>query len=443
MMTITSAKSRNLTPAPEIPSSVPEKIEYLFLFLLFLSCSTPYRISTGAFSIGLTEIGAWVFIFWRWITGERAEEETGRTARWLTWGLRAIAVWAGILWLISENWAGRREMFYDWLLAALVFSAVLRSPIRDSKRLALIFVLAALPNAILGVMQHFSGIGLAPKDFSGWSRGAAFFPVYGFFGHSNDLAVFLYWPFLMAAGLIFSRKGWSRLMYAVLTVLFGLALYWTVSRATLLTLGVMVVILAMMYFLPRRKAFLTAMAAGLGAAVLLLAGIFLSQPLSRINRILSGRLDLWGGALQVISGDPWLMPFGYLSLSGSHNGFSVFWLPHNIYLLSWIEYGWPGLLLQIGMAAFFLAGGLKRYAGLRLHPAAACLWAGLAGLFLINGMASLYFHEPYVIVNFICVAAIWVFQIREIDSTHALPQAAPPSPRKPAPAAATAHPPRP
>ncbi len=440
MTTNSSLKSRGRSPAFQIPSAVLKKIEYFLLFLLFLSCSSPYRFSTVSSSIGLTEIGAWIFIFWRWMTGGGGEE-TERTARWLTRGLRVIAVWAGILWLLSANWDGRRGMFYDWLLAALVCSAVIRSPVRDSNRLALIFVLAALPNAFLGVVQYLSGIGLASKDFSGWNPGAASLPVYGFFGHSNDLAVFLYWPLLLSAGLAFLRRGWSRLPYALMAVLFGLAMYWTISRSTLLTLGVVAAILALMYFLPRRKTFLAAMAAGMGVGVLLLAGIFLTQNIDRINRLLSGRLNLWSSAIQVISADPFWLPFGYLSFPP--DGRSVFWLPHNIYILSWMEFGWPGLVLLIGMAVFFLAGGLKRYAGLRRHPAAACLWAGLTGLFLVNGMASLYFHEPYVIVNFMCVAAIWIFQICEIDSTPSLPQADPPAAQKPTRSAKSARPSRP
>lgn len=385
------------------------------ILLLFLCCSSPFKIWAGDYSIGLSAIGAVIFILWRWMAGGRAEAETGRIARWLIRGLWAIAVWGGILWLISENWAGRGGMFLDWVLAALVFSALLRTPVKDAKQLALLFVLAAIPNALLGLAQHISGVGLAPKDFSGWSRGAAFFPVYGFFGHSNDLAVYLYWPFLMAAGLFFQRQGWSRLIFAILAAVFGLALYWTVSRSILLTLGAAAVILAIMYFLPRRKAFLAAMAAGLGAAVLLLAGIFLTQNVDRINRILSGRLDLWGRALQVIAGDACLLPFGYLSIPPA--GVPVFWLPHNIYILAWIEYGWPGIILLIGMACFFILSGLRRYPEIRKLPLAAWLWTGLAGVFLINGMASLYLHESYIIVYFICVAALWVIQLREIDST--------------------------
>ncbi|MGB7539024.1 MAG: O-antigen ligase family protein [Anaerolineales bacterium] len=398
------------------------------VFMLFLSCTSPYKIWIGDYSIGLTEIGAWVFILWRWMTGGRAAAETGRIARWLIRGLWAIAVWAGILWLLSVNWAGRREMFLDWVLAALVFSALLRSPVKVS-RLALIFVLAAIPNAVLGVVQHLSGIGLAPKDFTGWREGAAFFPVYGFFGHSNDLAVFLYWPFLLSAGLAVLYRGWSRLLCAAMLGLFGLTLYWTVSRSTLLTLGVAAVILGLMFFLPRKKAFLAVMAVGVVAAILLVAGIFLTQPLEQINVMLSGRWNLWGIALQVISGDPLWLPFGYLAIPPAE--LSIFYLPHNIYLLSWIEYGWPGILLLIGMAVFFISGGVKRYAGLRLQPAAACLWAGLAGLFLVNGMVILYLHEPYVIVNFMCVAAIWIFMIREIDAASAASQTGDPALPKP------------
>jgi O-antigen ligase len=437
MMAIFPPRFQERFRAIKIPSTVLEKIEYLMLFLLCLSCSSPYRITTGSLSFGLTGIFAWVYIFWRWVAGGRVKAETGRMARWLIRGLWAIAVWAGFLWLISENWVMRREVFFDWVLAALVFSALLRSPVKVS-RLVLIFVLAAIPNAILGVAQQVSGIGLAPKDFSGWSEGAAFFPVYGFFGHSNDLAVYLYWPFLLAGGLAVSQRGGSRLLYAAMAVLFGLVLYWTVSRTTLLTLCVVAAILALMYFLPRKKVFLTAMAAGLGAAILLLAVIFLTQPTEQINVILSGRLNLWSSTLKIISSDPLRLPFGYLAIPTTR--LSVFYIPHNIYLLSWIEFGWPGLLLLMGMAVFFVSGGLKQYEGLRRQPSAACLWAGLAGLFLVNGMTSLYFHEPYMIVNFICAAAIWIFMIREIESSSQVTQTADSAARTPIPAGKTVRP---
>ena len=399
---------------PWTSAAILESVEYVLLFLLFLFSSTPYRITVNSFSVSLTEIFAWIYILWRWAAGGRQDKEAERGIRWLIRGFFMLAAWSGFLWLLSIDWNTRRIMFLDWALAALVFLCLLRSPIKDWRRIALLFVLAALPNAILGMLQHAMGIGLAPKDFSGWGNDASNFPVYGYFRHSNDLAVYLYWPFLISAALSFVHRTWSRLFFAVLTVLFGVVLYWTISRSTLLTIAILVVLVPIIFFVSRRKSFLRILAVGIGIAALALAGILLTQPIGRINEILSGRLDLWGGALRIIFQDEYLLPLGYLAIPPE--SLRVFWIPHNIYILFWIEFGWVGIILLAGMAGFLLWTGWTRYEKLHSHRPAAVLWSGLAGLFLINGMASLYFHETHIIVAFICVAAIWIAQIREIDS---------------------------
>jgi hypothetical protein len=398
---------------PQISSAVLERIELLLLFLLFLSCSTSYRITAGGTTIGLAEIAAWVYILWRWAAGGEADKETERDFRWMIRGLRFIAVWAGILWCVSLNWNARREMFLDWVLALLVFSCLLRSPVKDSRRLAFLVILAALPNALLGAVQHVLGIGLAPKDFSGWSENAAGLPVYGFFGHPNDLAVYLYWPFLICIVFIFTgRKAW-RALFFILAGLFGAVLYQTISRSTLLTLAAVAVVLAVLVLLPRKKPFLLAMTAGAGAGAAALAWFLSRVSFNQLNLILSGRLLLWKSTLHIISKDLLYLPAGYLFTPPAN--ILVFWIPHNIYLLSWMQFGWLGIPLLAGWGFFFLSSGWNRYERLRRHPVAAVLWVGLAGLFLVNGIVSLYFHEPYVIVNFICVSALWAALVREVD----------------------------
>ncbi|MBN1439865.1 MAG: hypothetical protein JW929_10690 [Anaerolineales bacterium] len=393
--------------------------EYFLLFLLFTACSTPYRINPGSVSVGLSEIVAWLYILWRCATGSYGGKEEERNGRWLMRGIGLLAVWAALLWAISPNWITRRGMFTDWLLAGAVLLCLLHSPIKDWKRIALLMVLAALPNAFLGALQYGMGIGLAPKDLSGWSKGAASFPIYGLFRHSNDLAVYLYWPVLLCIGLAASGRNWIRASYAVLAFFFGLILWWTVSRSTLFTLALAGAGLALIFLLRRKKAFAWAMAGGAACAAAGLAGLFLALPLDRINRMISGRLGLWDRTINLIVGDPLLLPMGYLAEPPPT--LRVFWIPHNIYLLSWIEYGWPGVVLLAGLAGFFLWGGWKRYERLRSHPGAAALWAGFAGLFLLNGMVSLYFHETYVILNFIAAAAVWIAQMREIDLSTETP----------------------
>jgi hypothetical protein len=395
-----------------------EILESVFLFALFLSCTIPYTVLAGSATLSPAEIFGWLFILWRWTTGGIEWASLGFGVKRLIWGFRVFAVWSGLLWLFSTNWPERGGMFLDWLLAALLVECLLRSPWNDWKRIASLYVWAALPTCVWGVMQHAMGIGLAPKDFAGWSSNAASIPIAGFFGHPNDLAVYLFWPLLVCIGLVWAYHSWRRIVYGLLTLLYGLVMYWTISRTTLLAVGFVAVLAALVILIPRRRIFLLVAAIGAGLTAIAIAWIFLTIPFNQINVTLSGRLYLWNQALQVIFLDKYLLAFGYLSVPPAN--LSVWYIPHNIYILSWIEFGVPGLLVLMGLAAYLLYSGWKRYEKLRSHFPAAVLWGGLAGLFLIGGMADLYFHELYVIINFICVLGLWAAQLREIDSPPAL-----------------------
>jgi hypothetical protein len=396
-----------------------EILESVFLLALFLSCTIPYTVVAGSVLLSPAEIFAWLFILWRWTTGGTERAKLDRGVKRLIWGFRVFAVWSGLLWLFSSDWPERRGMFLDWLLVALLIDCLLRSPWNDWKRIASLYVWAALPTSVWGVIQHAMGIGLAPKDFAGWSSNAASIPIAGFFGHPNDLAIYLYWPLLVCIGLVWAYQSWHRIVYGLLTLFYGLVMYWTISRTTLLAVVFVAVLTALVVLIRRKRIFLLAVIAGVAVTALAISWIFLTIPLDRINSTLSGRLDLWSQGLQLIFSDKYLLPFGY-NLSSSGNNPSIWWLPHNIYSLSWLEFGWPGILLLVGLAAYLLYSGWKRYEKLRSHFPAAVLWGGLAGLFLIGGMADLYFQEPYVTINFLCVMALWAAQLREIDASPSL-----------------------
>jgi len=391
-----------------------EKVEYVFLFGLFLSCATDYLIPSPRTSVSPAEIFSCLFILWRWTVGGMENAQLGRGIRRLIWAFRLFAIYAGILWLFSNDWFNRRGMLVDWVLAALLVDCLLRSRWSDWKPVAALFILAALPNAVWSALQHAMGLGLAPKGLFGWGGGATSSPIMGFFGYSNNLATYLYWPLLVCAGMVAASRTWRRIPYLALTLLYGLVLYWTISRSTLLTVGFVVVVLLFLFLFHHRKQFLIAAAIGTVLAALAVSWIFLTQPLAWINSILSDRLNLWNAGLQIIFSNKYLLPFGYLTIPPT--GLSIVWVPNNIYILSWIEFGVPGFLLLIGLGGFFLYSGWRRYDKLRTRFPTAVLWGGLAGLFLINGMAILYFQETYIIINFLCVTAIWAAQLREIDS---------------------------
>jgi len=393
-----------------------EILEGVFLFALFLSCTIPYTVLAGSVIISPAEIFAGLFILWRWTAGRTEWARLDRGVKRLIWGFRVFAVWSGLLWLSSGDWVDRRGMFVDWAFAALLVDCLLRSPWNDWKRIASLYVWAALPTSVWGVMQHAMGIGLAPKDFAGWSSNASSILIKGFFGFPNDLAVYIYWPLLVCIGLTWAYHSWRRIVYALLTLLYGLVLYWTISRTTLLAVVFVAVLTALVVLIRRRRIFLVAVIAGAAVTALAIAWIFLTIPLDRINLTLSGRFDAWSQSLQLIFSDKYLLPLGY-NLIGSGNNPSIWWLPHNIYLLSWLEFGWPGVLLLVGLVGYLLYSGWKRYGELRSHFPVAVLWGGIAGLFFVGGMADLYFHEPYVIINFICVLGLWAAQLRWIDAS--------------------------
>jgi hypothetical protein len=392
-----------------------ETVETALLFLLFLSCATPYRFDIDRFQVSLTEIFAWLFVLWRAAAGG-SPPIAGPAVRWLRRGLWAIAAWSAVVFALSANWNLRRDMVIEWLLAALVFESLMRSPVLNWKRIAGLLIIAALPNVILGWQQHVTGIGLAPKDFFGWSKQAEANPVFGFFGHSNDLAVFLYWPFLLAFGLALRFRSWSRTLFAGFAVLCGFVLIWTVSRSIFFTLAAVGLLLLALVLLPRKNIFLGLVAGGISLAVIIARYVWVSLPIREINQFLSGRLNLWSQTWRAITADPLFLPLGYLSVQAGKT--SIFWIPHNIYLLAWVEFGWFGVLLLAGLAAYFLVTGWNRYARLRQFLPAAVLWLGFAGQFLINGLDSLYLQEIHVVIGFICIAALWISMLREMDGSQ-------------------------
>jgi O-antigen ligase len=400
-----------------MPASVrrQEIIEAVCLFLLFFSCTIPYTVVAGSVIVSPSEILAFVFILWRWAVGGKDAAVLDRGIRRLIWGFRIFAVWSGILWLFSNDWIDRRGMFVDWVLAALLAECLVRSPWKDWRRTATLFVLAAIPTAVWAILQRAMGIGLAPKDLAGWGRHASSFPIMGFFGHSNDLAAYLYWPLLVCVGLVLAFSSRRRIAFALLAILYAVVMYFTISRTTLVALVFVAVIAALALLIRRRSLFTLAVAAGAGFTAIAIAWIFTTVPRWRIDAVLSGRLELWNRGLQLIFSDKFLLPFGY-SLGSTANNPSIWWLPHNIYSLAWLEFGWPGILGLIGLGVYLIYTGWKRYVELRRRFWAIVLWGGLAGLFLIGGMADLYFHEPYVILNFICVLGLWAAMLREMDA---------------------------
>lgn len=397
-----------------------QTIDEIFFFFLFLAFSIPFRFPLGSFTIGLAEPFTFVFILLRfWIIKAQREDLTART-RFLVAGFWMFAGWLGFLWVLANNWKDRREALLGWVLAAALITVLLRKPPKDWRRIAILFVVAALPNMIVGILQHFLGIGMTPKDFSGWAWNASVttIPVIGFFGHSNDFAVYLFLPLVLSLGLALERIKGQRVLFGLLAIFFALILYWTVSRTVMVTAAGVILCFLLIVLIRKRRIFAWSILGGLGLSVISLLLILQTQSAAVVNYFLSGRPELWRQALAPIFADPWLLPVGYLAVPTAD--LNIFWLPHNIYIYAWLNYGIIGFFFLLSLSGFILFTFWKQYDLLRSLPLAAFLWIGMIGLLLLNGLASLYLHENYILLTFTSILAIGIGLLHDQQQTKIL-----------------------
>jgi hypothetical protein len=379
-----------------------------FLFLLFLSFSFPLRITIGSFEYyTLPEIAAFLYIVWRFASRPKESAKPNAAVSFFLRACWLAVAWIAVLWLCASNWQDRHGPLLDWILAVTLLTIIVRFPPKipeGIKRYATLFVLAALPNVIYGVVQFFIGSGLRHKDLLGWRWRAGSIPVNGFFTSPNDLAIFVFWSLLLAVGLAVAERRWNyrRMAFTVLAVVYGFVLFGTYSR---LTLAAAICALAAFFLLPvlQRKHFLWLSALYPLSVVGVVVGVSQFYP---IRKLLSHRLVLWQRTLNVIFQNPVNLLFGYLS-SARLRGASIWWIPHNIYLLAWVEFGIVGFLGLVALAVFLAVQSWKHFESLRTNPLWAALTLALGGMMLIIGMGSLYLFEGFTLLTFFTLVALW------------------------------------
>ena len=409
----------NLQIQPFTRLALPSRqtIDEILLFLIFLACSIPARYFVGPYVMGFAEPATLIFLAWRFLSRSRSAEKKISRGSILIIGFWIATIWIAFLWVLANNWNDRREGLLGWALAAALLTVLLTQPPKNWKRVAFLFVLASFPNLIAAAYQRLMGIGLGPKDLTGWYQGGTTKPVMGFFGHPNDFAVYLYWPFLLSIGLAIDQTRWRRVFLCATTLYSGLMLFWSLSRTILATLCFVALFTLFLLLIRKRRIFVLAASLIFGAAVIAVLWVIQTHSAAWINDILSGRPYYWQLALQSILSDPLLMPLGYLAIPPP--GLALLWAPHNIYILAWLNYGVVGLLLLVSLAGYILHWGWQRYDALRKNAPAALLWVGMAGLFLVNGLASLYFQETYILLTFVSVLAIWIGLQNEANPSDA------------------------
>jgi hypothetical protein len=390
-------------------------VDSCFLFIPFLSMTTPLGLSTGTPNFTVQEIAAFFFIVWRVSTLPKEKAAPHKIVSILLWGCWLAVAWIGLIWLCAANWSDRRSPLIDWILAVSLFTLFVRVPPKNRQGLklfAILFILAALPNLTAGIYQHFGGIGHRHKDLLGWNWKAESTPIQGFFSSPNDLAIYLYWILILTVGLARAERRWNiqRIIFSCLAVLCSLALYWTYSRLTLLAAGCALAGIFLLPIIPRKRMLGLAVAVPLAATGIIL-WISMFYPL---RKLFSRRLILWSRTIQVIFQEPLRMALGYLSTDPLRGKLSVWWIPHNIYLLAWMEFGIPGFLGLAALAFFILGFCWTRYDALRTEPLPAALSLGMLGMMFIIGMGSLYLYEGFTLLIFFSLLGLWGNHARDL-----------------------------
>jgi hypothetical protein len=391
------------TPLAQTRRTGREFVEYALLGILFLACSISYPVNINNYSFYPVEWAAVVYILWRLVAG-RAGRALEKRDWYVLLGVAVVVALSGLVWFIAVNWRERTNLLFAWVLGAIFLASIFQS-VRagdiDGRVVAVLFVIAALPNSAVATFQHFTETALRGKDWLGWSWRKHTYPVTGLFGYANEMAVYQYWPLILSAGLMIQYKRLARVVFGLLAVWFGVVLYWTMARVALVTAGAAFVLILVFMLFRSRKTF----ALLVGSGMLFVGGLALWILPTLSTRVLSDRFALWGRTIKLILKDPYYLGLGYFS-SWVHSK-PVFWLPHNVFLFAWMYVGWGGVLLLGAFAAYLIFLGWRHYSAIRQFPLGATLWIGLGVFLLINGMASLYLHEVYHIFAFIIILALW------------------------------------
>lgn len=395
-------RSRRDPTRQALSSRVLHVTQDIALFVFFLSLSTSLSPLPTSIDVGFAGWAALLVIFLVWLDpGRRQWADLSSDQRWLIGGFALFLLWSAVLWLIAEDWGDRSALLIGWALSTGVLAGILGLRRLDFRRIAALFVVAAVPDLVVGTYQHFAGIGLGVKNLVGLLSTAGSVPILGLFGHPNDFASYLYWPFIVSAGLGFEEKGWRRGLLVALAAALAVLIFWTYSRATLLAVGFAIVAFLGSRYIRSKRSFVLLLAGFALAGALVLVWAFRRYSLSLI---LSGRQEVWAEAINLILHDPHLLVLGYLAVPPA--GSAIFYNPHNIYLLAWTIFGVVGLIALVALGVYVLLLGWRAYSSLPSQPTFRALWAGMAGLFLMEGMVDLYFHEVFVQLIFTAVLAL-------------------------------------
>jgi O-antigen ligase len=253
----------------------------------------------------------------------------------------------------------------------------------------------AVLNALLGIYQHLvdgfrpfvTDLARFKTSYNVTEAGVLTSAAYavGFFSHPNSYAIYLYLASMISLGWLSEpqRKYWKLLISGLLLT----TLLYTYAKASL---GVMFI--AFLFFWSHRKSasprrlILTVGLLVPGAIMLIWVLItYLPQPLLAT---FWWRVELWQIAIRTIWEAPWIPFVGNGMVLFAQNAFYP--QPHNVYLYTLLQYGFPGLFILLLIGWVLFRQGMKAYSRgwFRQNPILGAAWAGLMGFFVIGLVES-------------------------------------------------------
>jgi O-antigen ligase len=301
---------------------------------------------------------------------------------------------------LSESLFVFRNLFPAFVLFAYLSFGV-RKP-ADLGWLLFIFLLAALPNLLLGLSQYLFGrpfpvrmneASAVKMDMDGTFVKTL---ITGLFNHPNAISIFLVPVFLVAFGIVFSRVKksiWRLLLSLGIMLVAAILLYVTRSKGawawSILGIGV---ILAPSWLLSFRRAWIVQILVlimgiiGMTLGSLLLGGAF---------RTMQTRIDLWGTVLHVLKDSAFAALFGngqeavwYLSMRLANLTYAN---AHNVFLNQAVYFGIPAMIFYTGIFVWGIRNAQVAFSTTADQNIRLVARISLAVLMAIAGQ---YFFEP-------------------------------------------------
>jgi len=334
----------------------------------------------------------------------------------LFFGFSLISVYTA-----PNHWAAL-GVWRAYFLEPIIFFAIFISTVTKREDLYKIIwglVLGAVPIAVFGVMQQFTGW-FIPNLY--W-QAVATRRVTSIFGHPLALALFLA-PLLPFVIYLFDHdfrktKGLVRhdLFYSLIFFIFFLAIFFTQSMGAMLAIVGAVLFFGLLFRRTRKISFL----------VIIVVGLFLwlsplKEPFKEevMFQGFSGqlRVSMWGETIEMLSDHPlWgaglsayqevVKPYHILAWA------EIYPYPHNIVLNFWSEIGFFGLVAFLWLLLLFWRAGfelLKQRTGEDLWLVETILASML--IMLIQGLVDAPYFKNDLAVFFWLLMGMMVVNIK-------------------------------